>query len=75
MRGVILIGAMIALLGLIGFAVPSFSTQETKDLVNLGDLKVQAKTEEPHVIPPVFSGGAMVLGVLLIGAGLVMSRE
>lgn len=75
MRGVILIGAMIALLGLIGFAVPSFSTQETKDVVNLGDLKVQAKTEEPHVIPPVLSGGAMVLGVLLIGAGLVMNRE
>jgi len=74
-RGVILIGAMIALLGLIGFAVPSFSTQETKDVVNLGDLKVQAKTEEPHVIPPVLSGGAMVLGVLLIGAGLVMNRE
>jgi len=70
-----LIGAMIALLGLIGFAVPSFSTQETKDVVNLGDLKVQAKTEEPHVIPPVLSGGAMVLGVLLIGAGLVMNRE
>ena len=70
-----MIGAMIALLGLIGFAVPSFSTQETKDVVNLGDLKVQAKTEEPHVIPPVLSGGAMVLGVLLIGAGLVMNRE
>jgi len=32
-------------------------------------VKVQAKTEEPHVIPPVLSVGAMVLGVLLVGAG------
>jgi hypothetical protein len=75
MRGVILIGAMIALLGLVGFAVPSFNTQQTKDVVNLGDLKVQAKTEQPHFIPPLLSGGAIVLGVLLIGAGMVMNRE
>jgi hypothetical protein len=75
MRGVILIGALIALFGLVGFAVPSFDTQQTKDVVNLGDIKVQAKTEQPHFIPPLLSGGAIALGVLLIGAGMVMNRE
>jgi len=75
MRSVILFGAILALLGLIAFAMPSFNTEETKDVVKLGDLKVQAKTEEPHFIPPIVSEGAMILGILLIGAGVVMNRQ
>lgn len=64
-----------ALVGLIAFASPSFNTEETRNVVRLGDLKVQARTEEPHVIPPLVSGGAIVLGVLLMGAGMVMDRQ
>jgi drug/metabolite transporter (DMT)-like permease len=75
MKSVIIFGAVLALLGLIAFAMPSFNTEETKDVVKLGDLKVQAKTEEPHFIPPLVSEGAMLLGILLIGAGLVMNRQ
>ncbi|MGC2755609.1 MAG: hypothetical protein WA217_03615 [Candidatus Binatus sp.] len=75
MRSVILFGAMLAILGLVAFAMPSFNTEETKDVVKLGDLKVQAKTEEPHVIPPIVSEGAILLGILLIGAGVVMNRQ
>jgi len=75
MKGIVMFGAVLALLGLIAFAMPSFNTEETKDVVKLGDLKVQAKTEEPHFIPPIVSGGAMVLGILLIGAGMVMNRQ
>ena len=75
MKSVVLFGAMLAVLGLIAFAMPSFNTEETRDVVKFGDLKVQAKTEEPHFIPPIVSGGAMVLGVLLIGAGMVMNRQ
>jgi drug/metabolite transporter (DMT)-like permease len=75
MRSVILFGAMLALLGLVAFAMPSFNTEETRDVVKLGDVKVQAKTEEPHFIPPIVSEGAMILGILLIGAGVVMNRQ
>jgi hypothetical protein len=75
MRSVIIFGAVLVLLGLVAFAMPSFNTEETKDVVKLGDVKVQAKTEEPHVIPPLVSEGAMALGILLIGAGLVMNRQ
>jgi hypothetical protein len=75
MRRVVLFGAMLALVGLVAFAMPSFNTEETKDVVRLGDLKVQAKTEEPHFIPPIVSEGAILLGILLIGAGLVMNRQ
>jgi drug/metabolite transporter (DMT)-like permease len=75
MKGIVIFGAVLALLGLLAFAMPSFNTEETKDVVKLGDLKVQAKTEEPHFIPPVLSEGAMLLGIVLIGAGLVMNRQ
>jgi hypothetical protein len=75
MKSVIIFGAVLVLLGLIAFAMPSFNTEETKDVVKLGDLKVQARTEEPHVIPPLVTEGAMLLGILLIGAGVVMNRQ
>ncbi len=75
MKGIVVFGAVLALLGLIAFAMPSFNTEQTKDVVNLGGLKVQARTEEPHFIPPIVSGGAILLGVVLIGAGMVMNRQ
>lgn len=75
MKGIIILGALIALSGLIAFAIPSFNTEDTKDVVKLGDLKVQAKTQETHQIPPVLSEGAIALGVLLIGAGVAMNRR
>ena len=75
MKSIIILGAVIALAGLVGFAAPSFNTEKTQDVVKFGDLKVQAKTEQPHVIPPVLSEGAIVLGVLLIAAGVVMNRR
>ncbi len=73
MRSIVILGAAVALIGLIAFAVPAFNTEQTRNVVDLGDLKVQAKTQETHIIPPIVSEGAIALGVLLIGAGLVMS--
>ena len=74
MKSIIILGAAIALAGLAAFAAPSFNTEETRDVVKFGDLKVQAKTEEPHTIPPILSEGAIALGVILIGAGAFINR-
>lgn len=67
-------GAILLLLGLIGFAIPIFSTQETKDVVAIGDVKIQTTQSTEHSIPPLLSGSSVVLGVLLIGAGLYRKR-
>jgi hypothetical protein len=67
-------GAILVLVGLIAFAIPVFTTQETEDVVRLGDLKVQATQQTSHEIPPLVSGGALVLGVVLIGAGVWRGR-
>ena len=69
MSGLMIGGAVLVLLGLLGFAIPIFTTQQTKDVARIGDLKLQTTESTAYVIPPLVSGGAIVLGVVLIGAG------
>jgi hypothetical protein len=63
-------GALLVLLGIVGLAIPVFTTSQTKDVVNLGDLKIQNTEQSTHVIPQALSAGALLLGMVLIGAGL-----
>lgn len=67
-------GAILVILGLVGFAIPVVTTQETKDVAKLGDLKIQTTESTSHVVPPLVSGGALALGVVLVGAGLYRRR-
>jgi hypothetical protein len=67
-------GAILALLGLLGFAIPMFTTQQTKDVANIGDLKLQTTESTSHVVPPVLAGGALLLGVVLNGVGVAQKR-
>ncbi len=62
--GLILIG-----LGILGFVVPAFTTRENKEVAKVGDVQLNAKTDETHVIPPILAGGVLVVGVVLLGAG------
>ena len=70
----VLIGAILAVLGVVAIAVPYFTTTETKDIAKIGDLRVQTKTEETHAIPPYVGPAALVIGVIVLGAGLVQRR-
>jgi hypothetical protein len=70
MTGPMLAGAVLVLLGLLGFAVPFFTTQQTKDVATIGDLKLQTTESRSFAIPPLVSGGALALGVVLIGPGI-----
>jgi len=74
MNGLTMAGAALVLLGLIGFAIPIFTTQQTEDVARIGDLKLQSTESTSHVIPPLLSGGALILGVALFGAGLYQKR-
>ena len=74
MTGLTIGGAVILLLGLLAFAIPVFTTHETRDVARLGDLKLQTTEARSFAIPPLVSGGAVVLGVVLIGAGLYRRR-
>jgi hypothetical protein len=70
----IVVGAILVVLGLMGFAIPIFTTQETTELARVGELKLQATETTSHIIPPLLSGGVLVLGVVLIGAGLYRKK-
>jgi hypothetical protein len=67
-------GAILAVLGILGLAIPVFSTSQTKDVAKLGDLKVQTTEQSTHVVPQTLSGGVLLLGVILVGAGLYQKR-
>jgi len=67
-------GAVLVLAGLLAFAVPVFSTQHTEDVARIGNLKLQTTEHQWYVIPPTVSGGALILGVVLIGAGFFQRR-
>jgi hypothetical protein len=68
-KTLVVIGAIIAVIGLIALAIPVFTTQQTKDVAKIGDLKVQTTEEKTFVIPPIVAGGALLLGLVMVGAG------
>ena len=68
-------GALLVLLGIVALAIPVFTTHSTKDVATIGDIKIQSEEKEPHVIPRLASGGALALGVVLLGAGIVQRRS
>ena len=67
-------GAILALLGIAGLAIPQFTTQHTDQVAKIGPVQVNATERESHFVPPVVAGGALVLGVVLIGAGFMRRR-
>lgn len=67
-------GVFLVLLGGIGLAIPVVTLQQTTDVASIGDLKLQAQEETSHPIPLWASGGALFLGLLLIGGGLYRGR-
>ncbi|MBN9526206.1 MAG: hypothetical protein J0H82_08390 [Alphaproteobacteria bacterium] len=74
MNAVTIFGAALALLGLIGLAIPVFTTQQTKDVAKIGDLKIQATESTSHVVPPLVAGGTLAVGIVLLGAGFYRRR-
>ena len=74
MKSITWFGALLALLGIIGLAIPVFTTSHTEDVAKLGDIKVQSTQQSTHIIPQVLSGGVLALGVILIGAGVLQKR-
>jgi drug/metabolite transporter (DMT)-like permease len=75
MKSITWFGALLALVGILGLAIPVFTTSQTKDVVKLGDVKIQSTERSTHVVPQALSLGALVLGVVLIGAGVYNKRS
>ncbi len=67
-------GIVLVIAGLAAFALPVFNTRQTNDVAKIGDVHIQATENTPHVIPPLVSEGAIVLGAVLVGFSLLTRR-
>ncbi|MDO8839894.1 MAG: hypothetical protein Q7V31_13300 [Parvibaculum sp.] len=74
MNGLMVVGAILVLAGILGFAIPVFTTQKTEEVARIGDLALQTTEDTSYSIPPLLSGGVLVLGLALIGAGVMQKR-
>ena len=69
-NGLLMIGVFLIAAGLLGFAIPVFTTQKTDTVARIGDLKLQTTEDTSHRIPQLLSGGVLVLGLVLAGSSL-----
>ncbi len=70
MKPMVILGVIVALLGVLALAIPEFTTNDTKNVVTLGDLKVQATVPTSHSVPPIVGGAAIIIGLVMAGGGL-----
>jgi hypothetical protein len=73
-NGLMILGVVLVVIGLFGFAIPVFTTHQTRDVARIGELKIQTTEDTPHIIPPLLSGGVLMLGVILIGLSVYQKR-
>ena len=70
MNKLAILGIVLVFVGLLGFAIPYFTTQHTENVARVGDLKLQTTETDHHSIPPLLAGGVLLLGLVLTGVGL-----
>jgi hypothetical protein len=70
MKSITWFGAVLALLGVLGLAIPVFTTSQTEDVAKVGSVKIQSTEQSVHVVPQVLNASVLGLGLLFIGVGL-----
>ena len=69
MKPATIIGLILVILGVVGFALGGFSFTHKAKVVDLGPIEASADKKESVPIPPVLAGLALVGGVVLLIAG------
>ncbi len=69
MRGLVLIGVILVVLGALALAYQGVTYTTQEKVVDLGPLKVEATREKTIPLPPVLGGVAVAVGVVLLIVG------
>ncbi len=69
MKLVSVVGIVLILLGIVGFAMGGFSFTHEKKVVDMGPLQMEHKETENVPISPVLSGLVLVGGIALVVVG------
>ena len=70
MNTLTLIGIILIMLGTIGLIYGGITYTSRKDVVDIGDLKIQVDQKEHIPLSPIFGGAAVAVGVVLVLVGL-----
>ena len=70
MKAATVVGVLLILLGVVGFAMGGFSFTEKKKAVDLGPVEITREKEHSVPIPPILSGLALVGGIGLVIVGV-----
>jgi hypothetical protein len=69
MKPATVIGGILIIIGIVGFAIGGFSFSHEKKDVDLGPLQVSHEQKSTVPIPPILSGIALVGGIALVVVG------
>ena len=69
MKPATIIGAILIVIGIIGFAIGGFSFTHEKQDAKIGPLNIGHKETSTVPIPPILSGIALVGGIALVVVG------
>jgi len=69
MKPATIIGAILIVIGIIGFAIGGFSFTHEKQDAKIGPLNIEHKETSTVPIPPILSGIALVGGIALVVVG------
>ncbi len=69
MKAATVVGIVLILIGIVGFAVGGFSFTHDKKVVDMGPVQIDRQKKETVPIPPILSGLALVAGVGLVVVG------
>tara|TARA_R110002074_G_scaffold292958_1_gene464678 strand:- start:168 stop:392 length:225 start_codon:yes stop_codon:yes gene_type:complete len=69
MNNIAICGAVIATLGIAGFAAPLLAAQSSENSARNGGIRYQATEITSNSISPYRSGGVLFLGLVIFGSG------
>jgi hypothetical protein len=70
MKPATIIGLILVIIGIVGFAVGGFSFTHQKQDAKLGPVDISHKQTDTVPIPPILSGIALVGGIALVVVGV-----
>jgi hypothetical protein len=69
MKGLSMVGLILIILDVLGFAYQGFTYTKREKVVDIGPIHATKDTDKTIPIPPVLSGLALIGGVVLMVAG------
>jgi hypothetical protein len=70
MKPLTIVGILLIVLGIIGFATGGLSFTHEKKVADLGSVKISRKTQDTVPLSPIFSTVSLVAGLALVVLGV-----